>query len=188
AEVERVAAEDVADAVATDDHDLEAGLFSNRLESCRHHLARRPDAEALAGNDECLAAMDAFPKVGHQVTEGAHLPALIESVEALRNAVVRGGAVRRGAGVELLPRNLWVPEDERAPSDQVTALLRPVDRRGHRAYGCGGARLTTRGRGRVRRGRDEPLLSSRSRTASAPAVVVSAPPSSFVVRRSPAAD
>src|SRR5260370_20792269 len=131
--------------------------------------------------------MHALPKVGHQVAEGAHLPALVEASEALRDAVIRGRDVGRIDGIQLLPRNLWTPEDERATANQVAAALRPVDRLGRRHGGCCGARLTTRWLDRVQEGRDDPILSSRSSTASAAAVVLRAPPRALVVRRSPAA-
>jgi hypothetical protein len=56
-------------------------------------------------------------------------------VEALRNAVIRRGDLVGVDGVELLARNLRVPEDERAASDQVAAVRRPVDGPGGRSYG-----------------------------------------------------
>jgi hypothetical protein len=79
--------------------------------------------------------MDALPEVGHQVTEGANLPALVEVVEALRDAVVRGRDLIGVDRVQLLPWNLWVPEDERATANQVPAVLPPVDRLGCRFRG-----------------------------------------------------
>jgi hypothetical protein len=78
--------------------------------------------------------MDALSKVGHQVTEGAGLPALIEVVEALRDAVVRGRDLVGVDRIELLSGNLWVPEDERATSDQVATVWQPVDRLRRRTY------------------------------------------------------
>jgi hypothetical protein len=50
-------------------------------------------------------------------------------VEALRDAVIRRRDLVGVDGVELLPRNLGVPEDERPASDEVAAVRRPVDRR-----------------------------------------------------------
>jgi len=50
-------------------------------------------------------------------------------VEALRNAVIRRSDLVGVDGVELLARNLWVPEDERAASNEVAAVRRPLDRR-----------------------------------------------------------
>src|SRR5581483_8424511 len=83
------------------------------------HLTRGADGEAVAGDQECLAAMDALAEVGHQIAERSGLPALVERVEALGYAV--GG--RRNLigvdGVELFPaaENLQVPEDERLAAD-----------------------------------------------------------------------
>ncbi|TMF98413.1 MAG: hypothetical protein E6I10_05110 [Chloroflexi bacterium] len=79
--------------------------------------------------------MHALPEIGHQVTEGAGLPARIEMVEALRNAVIRRSDLVGVDGVELLARNLRVPEDERAAANQVAAVRRPVDRRDGRPLG-----------------------------------------------------
>jgi len=56
-------------------------------------------------------------------------------VEALRNAVIRRGDLIGVDGVELLARDLRVPEDERAASNQMAAVRRPVDRRGGRTDG-----------------------------------------------------
>jgi len=50
-------------------------------------------------------------------------------VEALRDAVIRRSDLVGVDGVELLARNLWVPEDERAASNQVATVRRPLDRR-----------------------------------------------------------
>src|SRR5207302_1038701 len=188
AQVERVAAEDVTDTVAADDHDLEPGLLRDGLEPGRAHLPRRPDTEALAGDHERLPSMHPLTKIRHQVTKGARFPARVEMVEALRNAVIGRGDLVGVDGVELLPRDLRVPADDRATSHQVTAVRRPVDGLGGRSYRRCGARLTSRGLDRVQEGSDEPILSSRSSTASAASVVFRAPPRSFVVRRSAAAD
>src|SRR5712691_12217616 len=132
--------------------------------------------------------MHTLPEVGHQVAEGAQLPALVQPVEAFRHAVVRGRDLVGVDRVQFLPWNLWIPEDERPAPNQVAAPLRPLDRPGRRPDGRWGARLTTRGLDRVQEGRDEPILSSRSTTASAASVVLRAPPRSLVVRRSAAAD
>jgi hypothetical protein len=56
-------------------------------------------------------------------------------VETLRNAVIRRGDLVGVDGVELLARNLRVPEDERAASNQMAAVRRPLDRRGGRTVG-----------------------------------------------------
>jgi hypothetical protein len=79
--------------------------------------------------------MHALAKVGHQITERTDLPALVEAIEALRDAVIRWCDLVGVDGVQLLPRNLRVPEDERATSNQVAAVLRPVDRLGRRTDG-----------------------------------------------------
>jgi hypothetical protein len=88
AEVERVAAEDVAHVVAADDHHLEADFLGDALQPGRAHLARRPDREPVAGDHERLAG-GARAEVGHQVAERARLPALVERLEALGHAVGR---------------------------------------------------------------------------------------------------
>ena len=118
AEVEGVAPEDVAHAVAADDDELEALFLSDALQSRRAHLARGADGEALARDEEILAAMDAGPEVGHEVSEGPRLPAFIESLEALRDAV---GGRRDLVGVdrvEFSAGGLRVPEDERLAADR----------------------------------------------------------------------
>ena len=135
AEVERVAAEDVTHAVAADDHDLQPGLLGDGLQPGRAHLARRPDTEALARDHERFPAVHTLPEIWHQVTEGAGLPARVEMVETLRNAVISRGDLVGVDGVELLARNLRIPEDECAASNQVAAVGRPVDRRGGRTSG-----------------------------------------------------
>src|SRR5258708_16702941 len=89
AEVQRIAAEDVAHVVAADDHQVAADFLRNRFQPGRAHLARRPDREAVAGDEERLAAMDARPKIWHQIAKRSGLPALVERVEALRYAVGR---------------------------------------------------------------------------------------------------
>ena len=122
AEVERVAAEDVAHVVAADDHHLEADFFGDRLEAGRRHLARAADREAIAGDHERLAAMHAGAEVGHQVAERPRLPALVERLEALRHAV--GG--RRDLvgidGVELLAGSLGIPDDQGLAADDPVGI------------------------------------------------------------------
>src|SRR5207253_4886478 len=170
------------------DPDTEPAILRGGLGPGRAHLPRRPGAEALAGDHERFPAMHPLTRIRHQVTKGARFPARVEMVEALRNAVIGRGDLVGVDGVELLPRDLRVPEDERATSNQVTAVRRPVDGLGGRSYRRCGARLTSRGLDSVQERSDEPFLSSQSRTASAASVVFRAPPRSFVVRRSPAAD
>ena len=67
----------------------QAGFLGDALEPGRAHLARRADREAIAGDDERLAAMHAGAEVGHQVAERSGLPALVERLEALGDAVGR---------------------------------------------------------------------------------------------------
>ena len=123
AEVEAVAAEDVAHVVAADDHHLQAGFFGDALEPGRAHLARRADGEAIAGDDEGLAAVHARAEVRHQVAERSRLPALVERLEALGHAVGGRRDLIGVDGVELL-RELCareahrIPEDERASGDR----------------------------------------------------------------------
>src|SRR6266540_2293871 len=118
-EVERVAAEDVAHPRAADDDQLAAGVLADALEPGGAHLARRPDREAVAGDDEVLAAVHALAEVRHQEAERACPPAVIQSLEALRHAVVRGRDLVGVDRVQLLPRHLWVPEDQRLPAYRV---------------------------------------------------------------------
>src|SRR2546428_11933431 len=127
AEVERVPTKDIADTVAADDHDLQPSLIPNRFEPGRRRLARRADAKAFARDHERFPTVHSLPEIGHQVTEGARLPACVEMVEALGDAVVRRRDLVGIDGVELLPRNLRVPEDERAASNQVAAIQQPLD-------------------------------------------------------------
>ena len=114
-EIQRVTAEDIAHVVATDDNHLEAGLFGNRLQAGRTHLARRSNGEPIAGDDERLAAVDASAKVGHQVAERPGLPALVEGVEALGHAVGRRRNLIGVDRVELsgVAGTSRIPEDER---------------------------------------------------------------------------
>src|SRR5262249_26996230 len=78
------------------------------------HLARAADGEAVAGDEERLAAVDAGAEVGHQVAERARLPALVQRLEALRHAVGGGRDLVGVDRVQLLPRRTRIPEHERA--------------------------------------------------------------------------
>src|SRR5437879_1220130 len=127
--------------------------------------------------------MDALPEVRHQVTERPQLPALIEPVEALRDAVVRGRDLVGVDGIQLLAGNFWIPEDQGPPSDQLLAAGQPRYRWCGLFRGRGGARFVTRRLNGVHEARDDSILSSRSSTASAAAVVVRVPPRSLVARR-----
>ena len=118
AEVERVAAEDVAHVVAADDHHLEADFFGDGLQPGRRHLARAADRESIAGNHERLAAMHAGAKIRHQIAERSRLPSLVERVEALRHAV---GGRRNLIGVdrvELLRGSFGSQKINASPADQ----------------------------------------------------------------------
>ncbi len=106
----------------TIDH-LEPDFLGDALEARRAHLARRSDREAIAGDDERLAAVHARAEVGHQVAERARLPALVERLEALGHAVGRGRDLVGVDGVELAGelrarQALRIPEDERPARDQ----------------------------------------------------------------------
>ena len=123
AEVEAVAAEDVAHVVAADDDHLQAGFLGDAFQPGRAHLARRSDREAIAGDDEVLAAVHARAEVGHQIAERSGLPALVEGLQALGDAVGRRRDLIGVDGVELLcelrpGKALGVPEDERAAGNQ----------------------------------------------------------------------
>ncbi len=123
-EVEGVAPEDVAHAVAADDDELEALFLRHALQSSRAHLARGPDGEPLARDQEILAAVHARAEVGHEVAEGARLPPLVERLEALGDAV---GGRRDLVGVdrvELFAGDLRVPEDERLAADRRRGSIR----------------------------------------------------------------
>src|SRR5207244_474374 len=144
AEVERIAPEDVAQAVTADDHELEPSLLGDGLQPGRAHLARGADTEALARNHERLPPMHTLTEIGHQVAEGAELPSLVQPVEALRNAVVGWRDLVCIDRVELLPRNLRIPEDQRPASDQMVANPRPVDRLRRRHHRRGWPRTGSR--------------------------------------------
>ena len=102
AEIEGVAAKDVAHVVAAHDNHLQPGFLRHAFEPGRAHLTRRPDGEAIAGDDERLAAMHALAEVRHQIAEGARLPSLVQRLQALRYTVGRGGDLIGVDGIELL--------------------------------------------------------------------------------------
>src|ERR1700687_6352139 len=70
----------------------------------------------------------ALPDVRHQVTEGAQFPSLVKTVEALRHAVIRRRDLIRVDGIELFARDLWVPEDQGSPANELSVAGRDVDR------------------------------------------------------------
>ncbi len=119
AEVERVAAEDVAHVVAADDDHLESDFFRDGLQAGRAHLPRRADRETIAGDEERLARVDALAEIRHQVSKRSLFPFLIEGVKALRHAVGGRRDLIGVDGVQFLPGALRVPEDERSPLDDV---------------------------------------------------------------------
>ncbi len=86
-EIERVAPEDVAHVLAADDDHLEAGFLGDALEPGGAHLARRSDRKPVAGDEERLTAVHARAKIRHEIAERAGLPALVQRVEALGDAV-----------------------------------------------------------------------------------------------------
>src|SRR6202030_336342 len=188
AQVQRVAAKNIASPVAAHDQEIEPDLLGDGLETVRTHFTRGADPEALPGNHEGLAAMHALPKVGHQIAEGAEPPSLVEPVQALRDTVIRRRDLVGIDGVQLLPGNFRIPEDQGPPAHELIAAYRCLDRRDGRPRGRRGARLLTRRLDRVHEARDDSTLSRRSSTASAAVVVLRGPPRSLVVRRSRAAD
>ena len=126
-QIEGVAAEDVAHVLAAHDHHLETGFVGDALETGRAHLARRPDRKPIAGDDERLTAVHARPKIGHQVTERAGLPSLIQRVEALGHTVGRRCDLIGIDGVELAAvarsGQLGIPEDECPAANQPRRLF-----------------------------------------------------------------
>ena len=93
AEIEGVAAEDVAHVVAGDDDHLEAGFFRNGLEPGRRHLARGSDGKPIAGDDERLARVHARAEVGHQIAKRSRLPAFVQRVDRLSDTQSVAGVI-----------------------------------------------------------------------------------------------
>jgi hypothetical protein len=120
-EVEGIPAEDVAHVVGADDHHLEAHLLGNGLQPGWRHLARAADGEPVARDDERLPRMHPGAEIGHQMAEGTGLPALVQRLEALGDAVGRGGDLVGVDRVQLLPGRARIPEDERGPADEGLA-------------------------------------------------------------------
>ena len=113
-EVEGVAPEDVSHVVAAHDDELEALLLGHALQARGAHLARGADREPLAGDQKRLARVDPLAEVRHQVAERAGLPALVERVEALGDAVGGGSDLVGVDRVALPARPGGVPEDQGA--------------------------------------------------------------------------
>jgi hypothetical protein len=64
--------------------------------------------------------MDALAEVGHEVAERAGLPALVKPVEALGDAIIGRRDLVGVDGVQLLARDLGIPEDESFPAELVS--------------------------------------------------------------------
>ena len=133
--------------------------------------------------------MHARAEVGHQVAERSGLPALVERLEALGDAVGRRRDLVGVDRVELLRRESWDPRRS-APSllygGPGTARL---PKRTFAGLGGGASPLTPSGLDRVHEARDASIVSLAGGStdgvsiASAAASVVSEPPRSLVVRR-----
>ena len=158
AEVERVAAKDVAHVPAADDHHLQSDFFGDAFESRRAHLPRRTDGESIAGHQERLAAMHPRAEIRHQVAERPRLPTLVERGQALGDAI--GG--RRNLigvdGVELL----FLPEDLAGPRKSAPGLLRSPSTAERRLRP---ARPARSGKRRARVGRTGSVASRKRRKA-----------------------
>ena len=128
AEVEGVAAEDVAHVPAADDHHLAADFLGDGLQSRRRHLARGADREPIAGNDERLAGVHPRAEVRHQIAERSGLPALVERLEALGHTVSRRSDLIGVDGVELPAGLARIPENQRGPSHEPRAALNEIGR------------------------------------------------------------
>ena len=130
-QVERVAPKDVSHVVAAHDDQLEPNLFGHAFQAGGTHLARRPDRESVAGDQEGLAIVHPGSKVRHQVTERARLPSLIECLETLGDAISgRSNLVRVDRG-ELRTRfGIFppIPEHQRPPAHPPRLDVRPRSR------------------------------------------------------------
>jgi hypothetical protein len=81
-QVQRIAAENVAHTGAAHDDQFQADLVGDALQAGRAHLPRGPDREAVAGDDERLAAVHALAEIGHQVPKGSRLPSFVQRLQA----------------------------------------------------------------------------------------------------------
>src|SRR5438270_5965257 len=121
--------------------------------------------------------MHPLPEIRHQVAKGSHLPALVQSIEALRDTIVGGRDLVGVDGIQLLSRDFWIPEDQRPPFHQV----RIPGRRRRLLCGTrrpGGAALAARRLDRVYKALDDlnsltagtpsPTLPTRGREISRP--------------------
>ncbi len=121
-QVERVAPKDVAHGVAAHDDQVQARLLGDGLEPGRAHLARGADAETVTGDHEGLSGGYALTKIRHQVAESACLPAVIQRIQAFRDAILAGGDLVGIDGVEFLGGIHAIPEDQGLALDR-TGLL-----------------------------------------------------------------
>ena len=152
AEIEGVAAEDVAHVVAGDDDHLEAGFFRNGFEPGRRHLARGSDGKPIAGDDERLTRVHARAEAGHQMAKRSRLPAFVQGRQALGHAVGGRRDLIRVDGVELLAGLTRIPEDQRPSAHEVRA--RRIDEVARTRPGQiveGDARFQDRGPSRLHR-------------------------------------
>ena len=76
---------------------------------------------SLAGDEKGLAPMDPLAEVGHEVAEGPRLPALVESREALGDAIGGGSDLVCVDRVALLAGRVGVPEDQGLAADHALA-------------------------------------------------------------------
>ena len=126
-QVEGVPAEDVPHIIPADDDHLETRLLGDPFQSGRGHLAGGADGEPVARDEEVLAAADPLPEVGHQVPERAGLPAGIEGLQALGDAVVGRRDLVGVNGVPLLSGPRGIPEDEGLAGDDAANRGRRID-------------------------------------------------------------
>src|SRR5262249_4507779 len=118
-ETQRVSPEDVAHVGAADNDHLTAGFLGNALQSRRRHFARGADREAVARDEEGLARMHPPSEIGHEVTERARLPAFVQSLQTLGDAILGGRDLIGVDRVQLLPWALGDPDDQGAPADRL---------------------------------------------------------------------
>src|SRR5262249_58358327 len=98
--------------------EVEPLLLRHALEPRRAHLARGADREALAGDHEGLAPVHPAAEVRHEVAEGSRLPALVEGVEALGDAVIPRRDLVGVDRVALLAGARGVPANQRAAANR----------------------------------------------------------------------
>ena len=136
-EVEGVPAEDVADAGPEHEHERRTRVPGDPQQPGRAHFPRGADSEPLAGDHEVLPGLHAGREIRHQVAEGPGLPARVERVETLGNAVGGRGDLVGVDRVALVARTLRVPENERLSSHRSRGTRGPVVRRSGRQGNAG---------------------------------------------------